>query len=103
VWLGSREVDAPGGLETFITVRARVECGDMTGLSEIQQLREEIQELRLLYGRLAKALIPEEKPAPGDLESIAEPDETVDKDEFLQALKETPLRKRGGSPVSGNR
>jgi hypothetical protein len=75
----------------------------MTGSSEIQQLREEIQELRLLYGRLAEVLIPEEKPAPGDLESIAEPDEAVNKAEFLRALKETPLRKGGGSPVSGNR
>jgi hypothetical protein len=75
----------------------------MMGSSEIQQLREEIRELRLLYGRLAEALIPEEKPAPGDLGSIAEPDETVDRDEFLRALKETPLRKRGGSPVSFSR
>lgn len=66
----------------------------MTESSEIQQLREEIQELRLLYRRLAETLIPEEKPAPGDLESITESDETVNKDEFLRALRETPMRKR---------
>jgi len=34
----------------------------MTGSSEIQQLREDIQELRLLYKRLAETLISEEEP-----------------------------------------
>jgi hypothetical protein len=63
----------------------------MTESSDIQQLREEIQELRFLYRRLAEALIPEEQATPEDLKSINTPDRTMSKDEFLRALEETPV------------
>ena len=75
----------------------------MAESSELQQIREEIQELRFLYRRLAEAILPEEKPTSEDLESITAPDEIVTKEEFLRALKEIPLKKRRiKSSVSGN-
>ena len=64
----------------------------MTKSSEIQQLREEIQELRVLYLRLAETLLPEEQATPEDLESINSHDETMSKDEFLRALGKPPER-----------
>jgi hypothetical protein len=73
----------------------------MTDSSEIQQLREEIQELRFLYLKLAKTLIPEEQATPEDLESINAPDGTMSKDEFLRALEETPVKKRKKPSVLG--
>ena len=65
----------------------------MTESSEIQQLREEIQELRVWYRKLAETLIPVEQITPEDLESIKAPDEAISKEEFLRALEETPVKK----------
>jgi archaellum component FlaC len=76
---------------------------EMTESSEIQQLREDIQELRLLYGWLAEMIIPEEKATPEDIESVETPDEIVTKEEFLLALEEAPVKKSRKSSVLGNR
>jgi hypothetical protein len=73
----------------------------MTDSSELQQIREELQELRFLYRRLAEALIPEEQATPEDLESINALDGTMSNDEFLRALEETPVKKRKKPSVSG--
>ena len=75
----------------------------MTESSEIQQLREDVQELRLLYRRLAEMIIPEEKATPEDIESVETPDEIVTKEEFLLALEEAPVKKSRKSSVPGNR
>lgn len=42
----------------------------MTESSEIQQLREEIQELRYLYKRLAETLIPEDEATPEEARAL---------------------------------
>ncbi|MCJ7574306.1 hypothetical protein MUO93_08600 [Candidatus Bathyarchaeota archaeon] len=60
----------------------------MVESSEIQQLREDIQELRLLYRRLAETLLPEEEPTPE--ERVALDDESREyfsEKEFLRMLQ----------------
>jgi len=66
----------------------------MTGSSEIQQLREEIQELRLLYRRLAETLLPEEEPTPDEVAALDdEPKEYFSESEFLRMLQSNVRRR----------
>jgi hypothetical protein len=70
----------------------------MTNSSELQQIRDELQSLKLLYKRMAEDRIGCERASVEDIESIEVPDETLSKDEFLRFLEETPVKK-GRSPV----
>ena len=59
----------------------------MTQESEIQQLREEVLELRLLYKKLAESMIQTVKPTPEELESLKDDSEgCVSKEEFMEML-----------------
>ncbi|MDP2900224.1 MAG: hypothetical protein Q8O47_04580 [Candidatus Bathyarchaeota archaeon] len=69
----------------------------MTDSSELQQIRDELFSLKLLYKRVAEDHIPSEKATVEDIESIESPDETVSKEEFLRLLDETPVKGRKSS------
>lgn len=60
----------------------------MTESYGIQRLREEIQELRLLYRRLAETLLPEEEPMPEETAALDdESKEYFSESEFLRMLR----------------
>ena len=60
----------------------------MSEISEIlNQIRDELKELRLLYKELVEKLIPEEEPEPDERKAIEENDELVSEEELFQALK----------------
>ena len=60
----------------------------MGKISEIlNQIRDELKELRLLYKELVEKLIPEEEPDPEERKAIEEDDEFVSEEELFQALK----------------
>jgi len=60
----------------------------MSEISEIlNQIRDELKELRLLYKELVEKLIPEEEPEPDERKAIEEDDELVSEEELFQALK----------------
>jgi len=60
----------------------------MGKISEIlNQIRDELKELRLLYKELVEKLIPEEEPEPEERKAIEEDDELVSEEELFQALK----------------
>jgi archaellum component FlaC len=70
----------------------------MSESSEIQEIREEIRELRLLYRKLAEDLIPEEEPTPEEVEALdAEPKEYLSEGELLDLLRPEAGRKPGRS------
>ena len=72
----------------------------MTESSEIQQLREDIQELRLLYRRLAETLLPEEEPTPEEKAALDdEPKEYFSESEFLRMLQ-SDVRRRSERSAS---
>ena len=71
----------------------------MTDSPELQQIRDDLQSLKLLYKRIAEDRIGSEKATAEDVRSVEVPDETVSKAEFLRLLDETPVKKRGKSPV----
>ena len=72
----------------------------MTGSYEIQQLREEIQELRLLYRRLAETLLPEEEPTPEETAALDdESKEYFSESEFLRMLR-SDVRRRSTRSAS---
>jgi hypothetical protein len=74
----------------------------MVESSEIQQLREDIQELRLLYRRLAETLLPEEEPTPEEKAALDdESKEYFSESEFLRMLQGNVRRssKRSASRV----
>ena len=62
---------------------------EMSELSEIlNQIREELKELRLIYKELAEKLIPVEEPEQDERRAIEEEDELANEDELFQALEE---------------
>lgn len=72
----------------------------MTESYEIQQLREEIQELRLLYRRLAETLLPEEEPTPEETAALDdESKEYFSESEFLRMLQ-SDVRRRSERSAS---
>ena len=75
----------------------------MSESSEIQRLHDEIQELRLLYERIANDHVPREPVTAEDVESIEAPDGVVSKEEFLRALDGVPAKKRRKPSVSSHR
>jgi len=80
--------------ETFITIRSLMRYKEMTESSEIQQLREDIQELRLLYRRLAETLLPEEEPTPEEKAALDdESKEYFSEGEFLRMLQSSVRRR----------
>jgi len=67
----------------------------MTQSSEIEQLREEVRELRVLYMKLAESLIPVEEPTPEEVAAIEdESDGYYSEDEFMKLLKGGPRGSR---------
>jgi hypothetical protein len=69
----------------------------MTDSSELQQIRDELLSLKLLYKRVAEDHIPGEKATAEDIESIESPDETVSKEEFLRLLDDALVNGRKSS------
>ena len=60
----------------------------MTESSEIQQLREEVQELRLLYKRLAETLLAEDEQTPEETAAMDdESKEYFSESEFMEMLQ----------------
>lgn len=54
----------------------------------LNEIREELRELRTLYKGLAEKLIPVEKPTEEERRAIEEPDEVASEGELLKALGE---------------
>jgi len=74
--------------QTFIS-HSPIIMLEMSELSEIlNQIREELKELRLLYKELAEKLIPVGEPKPDERKAIEEEDELVNEDELFKALEE---------------
>jgi len=74
--------------QTFISAPPIIMLG-MSELPEIlNQIREELKELRLLYKELAEKLIPVGEPEPDERRAIEEEDELANEDELFQALEE---------------
>ena len=74
--------------QTFMSAPLIIMLG-MSELSEIlNQIREELKELRILYKELAEKLIPVEEPKPDERRAIEEEDELANEDELFQALEE---------------
>ncbi len=72
----------------------------MTESSEIQRLREDIIELRLLYRRLAETLLPEEEPTPEEKAALDdESKEYFSESEFLRMLQ-SDVRRRSERSAS---
>jgi len=62
----------------------------MTDASDLETIRQELHELRLLYKKTAEQHIPTEDPTPEDTEALESEDETVGEEEILKALKQPP-------------
>jgi archaellum component FlaC len=56
-------------------------------LEILNQIREELKELRLLYKELAEKLIPVEEPEPDERNAVEGEDELASEDELFQALE----------------
>ena len=61
----------------------------MTNTAELETIRQELHELRLLYKKIAEQHIPTEKPTPEDTEALESEDETVGEEEIRRALKQS--------------
>ncbi len=59
----------------------------MTDTSDLETIRRELHELRLLYKKIAEHHIPTEEPTPEDIEALDSEDETVGEEEIQKALK----------------
>ena len=59
----------------------------MTNASDLETIRRELHELRLLYKKIAEQHIPAEEPTPEDIEALESQDETVGEEEIWKALK----------------
>ena len=73
----------------------------MAESTEIHHLREEVNELRLLYRLLAEAPIPREKATSEEVASVEAQYETVTKEEFFRALDEAPVNRRHSAVQGG--
>jgi len=58
----------------------------MTETPDLQNIREELHELRLLYKKIAEQHIPAEEPQPEDVKALESRDETVGEEEIWRAL-----------------
>jgi len=58
----------------------------MTEASSLQEIHDELKELRLLYERLIDMLIPVGEPTQGEKEAIARDDEIADEVELFRVL-----------------
>jgi archaellum component FlaC len=56
-------------------------------LEILNQIREELKELRLLYKELAEKLIPVEEPKPDERNAVEGEDKLASEDELFQALE----------------
>ena len=56
-------------------------------LEILNEIRNEIKELRILYRELVDRLIPVEEPEADERRAIEEEDEIVNEDELLQVLR----------------
>jgi len=61
----------------------------MTDASDLETIRQELHELRLLYKKIAEQHIPTEEPTPEDIEALESQYETVGEEEIRKALKQT--------------
>jgi hypothetical protein len=59
----------------------------MTDTPDLETIRQELHELRLLYKKIAEHHIPTEEPLPGDIEALESEEETVGEKEIWKALQ----------------
>ena len=59
---------------------------------EIQELRQEVRQLWLLYRKLAERIIPSDEPTPEEKEALDSPGEYMEEDEALRILKKKMKR-----------
>jgi hypothetical protein len=71
----------------------------MDDASEIQQIRQELDELRQLYKKLAECIIPEEDATPEEEAALrATPKEYLTEEETFALLEEKPRGRRKRTP-----
>ena len=58
----------------------------MADASDLETIRQELHELRLLYKKVAEQHIPTEEPTPEDIEALESEDELVGEEEIWKAL-----------------
>ncbi len=59
----------------------------------LNEIREELRELRTLYKGLAEKLIPVEEPTEEERRAIEEPDDVASEGQLLEALGERRVRR----------
>jgi len=59
----------------------------MTDTPDLETIRQELHEPRLLYKKIAEQHIPTEEPLPGDIEALESEEETLGEEEIRRALK----------------
>ena len=58
----------------------------MADASDLETIRQELHELRLLYKKIAEQHIPTEEPTPEDIKALGSEDELVGEEEIWKAL-----------------
>ncbi|MHB1869122.1 MAG: hypothetical protein ACYCPP_09285 [Nitrososphaerales archaeon] len=58
----------------------------MTEVTSLQEIHDELKELRVLYERLIERLIPVGEPTQEEKEAIAHPDEITNEQELFKVL-----------------
>jgi len=58
----------------------------MTNAPDLETIRQELHELRLLYKKIAEQHIPTEEPTPEDIEALESEDEMIGEEEIWKAL-----------------
>ena len=53
----------------------------------LEEIKDELRQLRMLYEELLYRLVPEDTPTPEELEAIQSDDELLDEDELWKALR----------------
>ncbi|MFH2111153.1 MAG: hypothetical protein ABIJ47_07850 [Candidatus Bathyarchaeota archaeon] len=74
----------------------------MTNASDLETIRQELHELRLLYKKIAEQHIPTEEPTPEDIEALESEDELVGEEDIWKTLKR-PTKNKEPKPCSGSK
>ena len=74
----------------------------MTDTSDLETIRQELHELRLLYKKIAEQHIPTEEPTPEDIAALENEDEIVGEEEIWKVLHR-PTENKEPKPCSGSK
>ena len=85
----SVEYEPPSNIHYY----QKTQNNHMTNTSDLETIRQELHELRLLYKKIAEQHIPTEGPTPEDTEALDSEDVTVGEEEIRKALKRSPPKK----------